>query len=124
MISGPFLKAPVCPAMLEDTTRVEGGPCPIDDLHPGTNTASMVRRWLRTMWTPVLLKRQAKRLRLTETVSLGEKRFVAILQVDGSSFLIGGGSAGVSLLKQLEPDPPSSPCFETALHATLQEHIG
>jgi hypothetical protein len=41
-------------------------------------------------------------LRLAETVSLGEKRFVAIIHVEGRKFLIGGGTAGVSLLTQLD----------------------
>ncbi len=39
-----------------------------------------------------------KRLRVAETVSLGEKRFVALLAVDGREYLIGGGTSGVSLL--------------------------
>ena len=43
-----------------------------------------------------------KRLRVAETVSLGEKRFVAILRVDGREFLIGGGTSGISLLTQIE----------------------
>ena len=43
----------------------------------------------------------AKRLRVAETVSLGEKRFVALICVEGREFLIGGGTAGVSLLAQL-----------------------
>jgi Flagellar biosynthesis protein, FliO len=42
-----------------------------------------------------------KRLRVAETVSLGEKRFVALVCVEGREFLIGGGSAGVSLLARL-----------------------
>jgi hypothetical protein len=42
-----------------------------------------------------------KRLRVAETVSLGEKRFVALISVEGREFLIGGGAAGVSLLAQL-----------------------
>jgi hypothetical protein len=42
-----------------------------------------------------------KRLRVAETVSLGEKRFVAILRVDGREFLIGGSASGVSLLTQI-----------------------
>jgi hypothetical protein len=41
-------------------------------------------------------------LRLTETVSLGEKRFVAIIHVEGRKFLIGGGTGGVNLLTQLD----------------------
>jgi hypothetical protein len=49
-----------------------------------------------------------KRLRVAETVSLGEKRFVAILHVDGREFLIGGGSSGISLLAQVEMPLQSS----------------
>jgi hypothetical protein len=44
-----------------------------------------------------------KRLRVAETVSLGEKRFVSIVCVEGREFLIGGGTSGVSLLAQLTP---------------------
>lgn len=42
-----------------------------------------------------------KRLRVADTVSLGDKRFVAVVHVDGQKFLIGGGAAGVSLLTSL-----------------------
>jgi hypothetical protein len=42
-----------------------------------------------------------KRLRVAETVSLGEKRFVALVRVEDCEFLIGGGASGVSLLTQL-----------------------
>ena len=42
-----------------------------------------------------------KRLRVSETVALGEKRFVAIVSVEGREFLIGGGTSGVSLLAHL-----------------------
>jgi flagellar biogenesis protein FliO len=39
-------------------------------------------------------------MHLTETISLGEKRFVTLLKVDGREFLIGGSAAGVNLLSQ------------------------
>ncbi len=42
-----------------------------------------------------------KRLHVLETISLGEKRFVAIVAVEGKEFLIGGGGSGMSLLAQL-----------------------
>jgi hypothetical protein len=45
-----------------------------------------------------------KRLRVSETVSLGEKRFVALVSVEGREFLVGGGPTGVSLLAQLGTD--------------------
>ena len=38
---------------------------------------------------------------MAATASLGEKRFVAVIQVDGLEFLVGGGTTGVSLLAQL-----------------------
>ena len=44
----------------------------------------------------------AKRLSVATSVSLGEKRFVAVIQVDGRQFLIGGGSTNVALLAQLD----------------------
>ena len=44
-----------------------------------------------------------KQLRVSESLSLGEKRFVAILHAEGRKFLIGGGASGVSLLTALEP---------------------
>ncbi|HEY0309023.1 MAG TPA: flagellar biosynthetic protein FliO [Acidobacteriaceae bacterium] len=43
-----------------------------------------------------------KRLRLTETISLGERRFVAVVQVDKCRFLIGGSATNVTLLTELD----------------------
>jgi hypothetical protein len=51
-----------------------------------------------------------KRLRIVETVSLGEKRFVALVRVEECEFLVGGGVAGISLLAQLRPAPSTSGC--------------
>jgi flagellar biogenesis protein FliO len=42
-----------------------------------------------------------KNLRICETLSFGEKRFVAVVQVDEERFLIGGSSSSVSLLTRL-----------------------
>lgn len=54
--------------------------------------------WLQKRY----LLRATKQLRVSETVSLGEKRFVAILHIDNQKFLIGGGASNVALLAQLE----------------------
>jgi flagellar biogenesis protein FliO len=43
---------------------------------------------------------QAKRMRVAETIPLGEKRFVTLLTIDGREFLIGASTSGVSLLSQ------------------------
>ena len=76
-----------------------------------------------------------RRLQVTETVQLGEKRFVAILRVDGEQFLIGGSATGVSLLSNLQPAQPAlapeaptaplQPSFEpdpTSFEAVLAAH--
>jgi len=49
-----------------------------------------------------------KRLRVCETVSLGEKRFVSVIEVDGEQFLVGGASSSVATLARLEPSPEFS----------------
>jgi len=60
--------------------------------------------WLRKNYTPTA----RKALRISETVNLGEKRFVAIIHADGRKFLIGGGSSGVALLTQLGNQPDAA----------------
>jgi hypothetical protein len=60
--------------------------------------------WLQTK----VVQTATKRLRVAETVSLGEKRFVSIVNVEGREFLIGGGASGVTLLAQLSPAQPSA----------------
>ena len=47
-------------------------------------------------------QRARKNLRVCESVSLGEKRFVAVVQVDGERFLIGGAAGSVAMLTKLQ----------------------
>ena len=49
-----------------------------------------------------------KTLRVCESVSLGDRRFVAVIQVNEQRFLIGGGTGSVSLLSQL-PETAKAP---------------
>jgi flagellar biogenesis protein FliO len=58
---------------------------------------------------------------VVETVSLGEKRFVSILKVDGEQFLIGGSTSNVSLLAKLDRDQ-STP-FEEALARSMSKAV-
>ena len=52
----------------------------------------------------------ARRLHVAETLSLGEKRFVSIIEVDGTQYLIGGSAENVQLLSRLEgPEPIGLP---------------
>ena len=66
---------------------------------------SKLLSWLRSKYA----QRPVRKLRVSETVSLGEKRFVAILQVDDRKYLIGGGASNVALLTVLDGETPEKP---------------
>lgn len=63
-------------------------------------------RTLANLWNWIqchLRTHQArKRLKVCESISLGEKRFIAVVQVDAKQFLIGGTSHALSVLAHLE----------------------
>lgn len=65
------------------------------------------RRLAASLGTP----RKTKAMRLCETISLGEKRFLAIVQVDEERILIGGSASTVALLTRL----PEKEQFSTVL---------
>jgi len=69
-------------------------------------------RWIRTRH---LAGASTRRLQVAETVSLGEKRFVAVVRVDGRHFLLAGGPANIALLAQLNETEP----FEDVLKKTM-----
>lgn len=64
----------------------------------------IVSRWMHSRSRALMARRASRRLTVSETVSLGEKRFVSILCVDGEQFLVGGSSSNVVLLAKLEKD--------------------
>lgn len=55
-------------------------------------------RWLHRLQ---LRTRPEKLLRLTETLSLGERRFLAVVEFQQQKFLIGGTASSVCLLAEL-----------------------
>lgn len=67
-------------------------------LRPRQGILARVFAWLRGGLAP------EKKLRVIETVPLGEKRLVAIVEAQGRRFLVGCGSNGVSLLTSLEQE--------------------
>jgi flagellar biogenesis protein FliO len=68
--------------------------------------------WLRR--GPVGLARRGRRLRLVERLELGERRFVAIVRLDGEELLIGGAAGAVSLLGALPArEEESAPIGQT-----------
>jgi flagellar biogenesis protein FliO len=66
----------------------------------------------------VKVQQTRKTLRVCESVSMGERRFVAVIQVDNQRFLIGGGTGSVSLLSRL---PESSKAPSTNEHSAETE---
>jgi len=79
--------------------------------------------WLRlwefckTAWTSLQSRQSKKAMRLCETVSLGDKRLVAILSVGEQRYLIGASPSNISLLAQL----PDSTNFDRTLQSALRE---
>jgi flagellar biogenesis protein FliO len=47
-------------------------------------------------------RRSARRLQLSETLSLGEKRFLAVVQFQHQEFLVGGTGNSIALLARLD----------------------
>ena len=80
---------------------------------PGSRVLQRAWSWLHKRYT----EQATKRLRVAETVSLGEKRFVALVSVEGREFLIGGGASGVSLLAHLGRSPEPVDALRAAMAA-------
>lgn len=70
-----------------------------------TSAWRKLRSCLQRVWQWLQQQRQTqqrnKRLRVSETVSLGEKRFLAVVQIDREQFLVGGSSSSVCMLTRL-----------------------
>lgn len=58
---------------------------------------SAARRWSQT----VSLKRRENQMRLCETLSLGDRRFLALVLVEQQKYLVGGAPNSVALLAKL-----------------------
>ena len=71
-------------------------------------------------WQRIQSQQVKKRLRICESVPLGEKRLLAIVQVDGKRFMIGAASGSVSMLAEL----PGVPGFPDMLRNSLGEDGG
>lgn len=55
-------------------------------------------KWVGKNVKNIKIQPAKKRLRVCESVSLGEKRFIAVVQLDGKEFLVGGAPNSLSLL--------------------------
>lgn len=84
-------------------------PAPSPQATVGATVETMAKH-VRAAWAWLERKRSshfaARRLHVAETLSLGEKRFVSIIEVDGTQYLIGGSAENVQLLSRLEDHGP------------------
>ena len=81
-------------------------------LQNASGLLSRAWNWLRERQAT---RSNLKRLHVASTVSLGEKRFIAVIHVDDREFLVGGGAANVALLAQLK----GNESFGTVLQETM-----
>jgi flagellar biogenesis protein FliO len=52
--------------------------------------------------------RGERKMRLCETLSLGERRFLALVVVERQKFLVGGSGSSIALLARLPSEPDSA----------------
>lgn len=83
--------------------------------HAGMRAKASISHSWKYIRTQQVARSSCKRLQVAETVSLGEKRFVAVIRVDGREFLVGGGATNVALLTQLD----AKPSFDNLLTETM-----
>ena len=76
-------------------------PADLAPLRTFQNTAGLLTRGLNWIKSRQSARSSDRRLQVAACVWLGDKRFVAVIQVDGLQFLVGGGATNVALLAQL-----------------------
>jgi len=95
------------------------------DGHLADQGAAYLKSWgtpLRQVgeWAQRALKfRRTRRLQVRETLSLGEKRFLAVIEFDQQEFLVGGSGNSFALLARLNEgrlvtEPPLPPLCHIA----------
>ena len=79
-------------------------------------TLSRLPPALARLWTLILdtaravkIRRRERSLRVCETLSLGERRFLMVVQFEEQRFLIGTTSQSISLLQRMDECAASSP---------------
>ena len=75
---------------------------------PQIASAAGWRSCALALWERIarLGQRTPRRLRLAESLSLGERRFVAVVECEGSRFLLGGTASSLVLLARLQSESP------------------
>jgi hypothetical protein len=69
---------------------------------------------LRSLLGRVSVRRAARRLRLSESLSLGEKRLIAVVEFEEQRFLVAATPEHITLLQTLAARPAGTPPAEGA----------
>ncbi len=72
-----------------------------------SDSTTRFARWLgviRAFLGSLRIHRRERSLRMCETLPLGEKRILAVVQFEGRKFLIGVTNQSISLLDRLDPN--------------------
>jgi Flagellar biosynthesis protein, FliO len=94
--------------MKSEATLHEAGFCDVSNRMTAASPPQFdLWRRARSVWERVLgwSRRRPRRLRLCESLPLGERRFVAVVEFERSRFLVGGTSGSLVLLARLENAP-------------------
>jgi len=79
---------------------------------PKSFLASLLSR-IRAAFSEVSIHRRPRSLKICETLSLGEKRLLAVIECGNQRFLVAATAQNISLLQTLDPasdgDRPSEP---------------
>ena len=75
----------------------------------------LIRGFLPTL----RMHRRERALRICETLPLGEKRFLAVVQFEGRRFLIGATNQSISLLDRLDTTPAQRPKRDPSLEGSF-----
>jgi flagellar biogenesis protein FliO len=76
--------------------------------NPNALPSALRSGWWAKLWQAlpaVRVRRAPRQLQLCESLSLGEKRLVAVIQYEDQKFLVGGSAHSVSLLARLGGAP-------------------
>jgi flagellar biogenesis protein FliO len=69
-------------------------------ISPRADPAALINNFL--LWVRRAVKsRRMRRLRVCETLSLGDRRFLAVVEFDHQEFLVGGSGNSLSLLARM-----------------------
>ena len=79
---------------------MENNPIPQFSSEPKSLGAALWFR-IRAAFSEVKIQRNPRRLKLCETLSLGEKRILAVVEFENRRFLVAATSQNISLLQAL-----------------------